>query len=168
MKYFVILNEHNKLIAYNEEKRIVYRYLERYNLEYERKNHYATEKYRMVKMKSKDLKSIVNYEDYYLIRSGTTFIQAGFYQYIEEDVRKSLSELYLTNDVLKKLLEFDEDLESKDKKAICKTIKYISEKIADEEDAIYPLRELEVLKEHYESFRDNLAYLENDDWRWTQ
>lgn len=166
MKYYAIINNKSKLIAYHEERRVVTRYLDAYNRQYREKDPEHNEEYKIVKMKSKVLKLNPHYENLYLVRYGRMFIQSGYYQYVEDDIRTFMSELYLTKDTLSKIFELD-DLDPKEEKSIRRTLAYISSKIMDEEEAIYPLHQLERIKSSYEDFRDSLSCQEEDDWRWT-
>lgn len=158
--FAVVKKEKRKivLIAYHNEKRVVKKYLESIK---------DKDSLKILKTPNEWIEQQKDYEDLYLIRYGKTFVQCGYYEYIYEDYRTNLSELYLTKDVLMKLFEVG-DFDQKEKRTISKTIQIIAEAIDNEEEAIPSLEELKQIKEHVESFRYHISDLEYDDPKWFQ
>lgn len=156
-KDWFALFENSRLIGFHEEKRVVKHYM--------RSIQNRSEGFLQIKqVNQKKIEKILDYQDFYLIRFGKTYIQFGYEEYVLDDYAVILAELYLAKDVLLKL-QLKEKLSKSTKNGLQKTLLLLEEEIEAEEMMVPTLIELKQIKDHMDEFRYHIAE-EHDDYRW--
>lgn len=115
-----LLDKKKKPIAFHREKRIILKYMESY---------YQTNKELLTpfKIKRKNLVKYKDYEDLYLVRYGSKYIQAKYLYIHQIDLEPLLDDLLCAHDVMIRFIEFTNDKKKCDK--ISKALTIIDEEI---------------------------------------
>lgn len=150
MKVYVAIDV-DRVVGWHEEKRVVKTYATSVNA--------STTKRIFVRKVPKDMvKRVYNYQDLYLIRRGTTFIQSGFDD-CDYDYKAILVELFFTKDILEKY-QHDDDLTKEERKAFKKVLQYLRYKIEDTKDYVPTLEMLQAIKLDMEEYKYHASDLE--------
>lgn len=139
---FAAINSEMRVIAYHEKKSVVKKYLN--NL----KKSHKDEKfeYQIVKGKIRDIDS-----EKYLIRFGRTYIQSGYKEILDIEVKPILENEKIAMNMLYEIAKTRE-LSNKDIKAIARVMRILGE-VYDEDISYTPTEEeLNAIKERYDKY----------------
>lgn len=155
MKYYVVYDNRlcfdadfinaTNIICYHEDLDVINRYGETV----EKTNPGSSQFYEIGRAKIKDLKRIPSYYDFYLVRYGSSYIQAGYMELVEHDLATALKELAFAKEIIFKHLEFTQ-LSVKDKGVLQKACGILQELELDIAEETPTLDELKIHKMDYE------------------
>lgn len=137
---------YHRIVAYHEKKHVVKRY---YNLI---TNQNPNISYSVIKCKMKGIKMKPDYYDYYLVPYGKGYIQSGYIELILHDHKTLIHDYEFTVDILKRMMEFDDELTAKELKALNTTIRLMAKKIHQEKENIPTidlLKQMDNMKNEY-------------------
>ena len=151
---------YHRIVGYHERKHVVKRY---YQLITSQNPNIS---YTIIKCKMKVIKQKPDYYDYYLIPYGKGYIQSGYIDLILHDHKMIVHDYEFARDILKRILEFDDELTKSDTNHLRKSIQLIEKKVHHEKESIPTLdslKQIENLKNEY-LWAVNKYYDENDPW----
>lgn len=151
---------YHRIVAYHEKKDVVKRYYQLIT------NQNPSISYSVIKCKMNLVKQKTDYYNYYLVPFGKGYIQAGYIDLILHDHETCVRDYEFARDILKRLLEFDEDLSKKDEKHIVHSIQLIEKRIHQEKESIPTLdslKQIESMRNEY-LWAVSKYYDEEDTW----
>ena len=110
-----LLDKNKKPVAFHREKRIIMSYMDSY---YETNKEFLTP----FKIKRKKLKEYHGYEDLYLVRYGSKYIQSKYLYIHQLDIEPLLDDLICAHDVIIRVIEFTDNKKKCDKLSIALSI----------------------------------------------
>lgn len=139
---FAVIDNDMRVIAYHEKKSVVKEYLN--NL---KKSHKGEKfEYQIVKGKIRDIDS-----EKYLIRFGKTYIQSGYKEILDIEVKPILENEKIAMNMLYEITE-SRELSNKDIKAIARVMRILSE-VYEEDISYTPTEEeLDAIRERYDKY----------------
>jgi len=111
---WVIMSKGQNLIAYHEKRKVIEKYFDKI------RNQCDGDFYVITKLKTKQIKKIRDYYDYYLLRYGDFYVPAAYYCMIEDDYDNILYEYNYVIDIIQRIIEI-EDLTDKERKNLVNT-----------------------------------------------
>lgn len=137
---------HHRIVAYHEKKHVVKRYYQLIT------NQNPNISYSVIKCKMKLIKQKPDYYDYYLIPYAKGYIQSGYIELILHDHKTLINDYEFARDILKRMIEFDDELTNKELKALKVSIQLMAKKIHHEKESIPTLdslKQMENMKNEY-------------------
>lgn len=142
---FGLMDEKGKPIGFHNEKRII----KRYKKHYEEENDVSLLMFKISKNKLKKYRGL--YEDLYLVKYGSTYIQSKYYYSHLLDVEPLIRDLEDAHDVIIRIIEF---LDNSDKsETLSLALDIIDEEKKKIKHSTPPINELEERKMHYDEYR---------------
>lgn len=151
---YCAINENDEIIAYHEDKEVVETYI--YNVM--RSNESKDINLDLVKIKNKLIINNYKYDDLYLVRYGSTYIQTGYLMYLQIVSDDIAGDNIYAKDLLLRMLEIYK-LSNKEAKAITKAVKVIDKIIEDEDYYTPTITELKKYKSMYSRYEKE-AFIE--------
>lgn len=140
---FCVLDEKENIIAYHEKRKVVDTYVD---------NIYKCHEIILVTKKYKNKDEIINQlPDLYLVRYADTYVQTGYFLYMQLLSDQPSYDHVYAKDVLLRILEIS-NLRKKEKKQIQGTLKILDEFIQEDKTYTPTLKELVSMKLDYDPY----------------